>query len=215
VADSPRIDELRRRVERDPSSIAFAQLAEEHRRIGNFDEAVRVARSGLGRHPGYLSARVTLGRALLELDQYDEAQQELEAVLRVAPENLAAVRALADIHQRRGELGEAARQYTSALAVGRGSFDLPEFPAPGLDLPALDLPESLGSGIDEFNRSLEALDALTLDPMPPVADIQLGGIDAPLDLPSEHPPVPPAIPPDPALAELESWLEAIIRHRAR
>jgi hypothetical protein len=109
MADNPRIDELRRRVDKDPTSIAFAQLAEEYRRVGDFEQAVKVCREGLARHPGYLSAQVTLGRALMELEQYEEAGQELEAVLRAAPDNLAAIRALADIHQRRGDVPDIAR----------------------------------------------------------------------------------------------------------
>ena len=106
MSDNPRIDELRRRVEKDPTSIAFAQLAEEYRRSGDFQQAVKVCRDGLARHPGYLSAQVTLGRALMELGEYDEAGRELEAVLQVAPDNLAAIRALAEIHQRRGDAPE-------------------------------------------------------------------------------------------------------------
>jgi predicted Zn-dependent protease len=101
VPENPRLHELRRRVEKDPASIAFAQLAEEHRRAGELDDAIRVARTGLDRHPGYLSARVTLGRALLERGAYQEAQTELECVIHAAPDNLAAIRALAEIHQRR------------------------------------------------------------------------------------------------------------------
>lgn len=106
MADNPRIEELKRRVQKDPASIAFAQLAEEHRRAGEYQEAIAVCRSGLEQHPGYLSARVTLGRALLETGAYDDAQAELEYVLRAAPDNLAAIRALAEIHQRREETGE-------------------------------------------------------------------------------------------------------------
>ena len=105
--DNPRIEELRRRVHADPASIAFAQLAEEYRRAGNYDEAVRVCRLGLTRHPSYLSARVTLGRALLELESLDDAQHELEFVLRAAPENLAAIRGMAEVHHRRGHMKEA------------------------------------------------------------------------------------------------------------
>ena len=45
VADS-RIDDLRRRLERDPGSRLFAQLAEEHRKAGELAEAIRVARGG-------------------------------------------------------------------------------------------------------------------------------------------------------------------------
>jgi tetratricopeptide (TPR) repeat protein len=205
VADSPRIHELRRRVERDPSSIAFAQLAEEHRRVGNHTEAVAVARDGLARHPGYLSARVTLGRALLELEQYDEAQRELETVLRTSPDNLAAIRALATIHQRRGELGEAARHYTNALEMSRAPFELPDLP-PLADLPGLgdlDLPAAAPPSLDDFTRTLEALDRISLDLAPPVSDVELASIDEPMPAPDP-----------PGLRELEAWLEAIRLDRA-
>lgn len=105
MADHPRIAELRGRVENDPASIAFAQLAEEYRRSGDFQEAVRICRTGLGQHPAYLSARVTLGRALLELQQFDEAQAQFEYVLLSAPDNLIALRSMADLHQRLGAEG--------------------------------------------------------------------------------------------------------------
>ena len=98
MTDNPRIEALRRRVEKDPASIAFAQLAEEYRRAGDYLQAITICREGLARHPGYLSAQVTLGRALIEVQQFDEARRELAAVVRVAPDNLAAIRALADIH---------------------------------------------------------------------------------------------------------------------
>ena len=119
-----RLEDLRRRVQQDPSSIAFAQLAEEYRRAGMFQDAVDVCRSGLLVHPAYLSARVTLGRALLELRQYADAQLELEQVLRSAPENLAAIRGLADALRRQGEFEEALVHYRSALALARHDPDL-------------------------------------------------------------------------------------------
>ena len=103
MAEHPRIEELRRRVQSDPASIAFAALAEEYRRAGRFEEAVSTCAAGLKRHPSYLSAHVTLGRALIELERYEDAQEELEFVLRAAPENLAAIRGLAEIHHRRGD----------------------------------------------------------------------------------------------------------------
>ncbi len=108
MADYPRIEELKRRVQQDPASIAFAALADEYRRAGRFHEAVETCRAGLLRHPSYLSARVTLGRALLELGEYDQAEDELQVVLRTAPENLAAIRALAEIHHKRGDAPETA-----------------------------------------------------------------------------------------------------------
>jgi tetratricopeptide (TPR) repeat protein len=106
MTDSSRLEELKRRVQRDPASISFAALAEEYRKLGLIAEAIETCRAGLLRHPAYISARVTLGRALVEIGEFDEASVELEQVLRSAPENLAAIRALADIHRRRGEMPE-------------------------------------------------------------------------------------------------------------
>jgi len=124
MADNQRIDDLRRRVQKDPASIAFAQLAEECRRAGQFQESVDVCRAGLAIHPGYLSARVTLGRALIELNELDPALTELTTVLKSAPENLAAIRGVAEIHDRRGELAEALAQYRAALALAKNDPDL-------------------------------------------------------------------------------------------
>src|SRR5207302_7158632 len=70
------------------------------------------------------SARVTLGRALLELSQFEDAQHELEQVLKHAPENLAAIRGLAEAHHRQGSLVEALAQYRAALALARQDPDL-------------------------------------------------------------------------------------------
>ena len=53
--------------------------------------------AGLEHHPAFLSARVTLGRALAALDQYQEARTEFEYVLKVAPDNLLASRSLAEL----------------------------------------------------------------------------------------------------------------------
>jgi tetratricopeptide (TPR) repeat protein len=119
-----RIEELRRRIQKDPASIAFAQLAEEHRRAGQFEDAVRVSRDGLTQHPAYLSARITLGRSLLEMGRYDEAVSEFEYVLKAAPDNLTATRELADIKQRRG---------ARALQVEVAPALVPESPPPVID----------------------------------------------------------------------------------
>jgi len=115
MSDGARLEDLRRRIEKDPASIAFAQLAEECRRVGRNEEAIEICRRGLERHPGYVSARVTLGRALLQVGELDEAEHELTSVLQGAPQNLAALRALGDIQRRRGDLPEALEQYRAAL----------------------------------------------------------------------------------------------------
>jgi tetratricopeptide (TPR) repeat protein len=124
--DNPRIEALRRRLEKDPASIAFAQLAEEYRRGGDYEQAIAICRDGLTRHPGYLSAQVTLGRALIELKQFDDARKELEAVLSVAPDNLAAIRALAGIHEHLGDADLAS--LTAAASRGAATLSSPDSP---------------------------------------------------------------------------------------
>jgi tetratricopeptide (TPR) repeat protein len=110
MVQSPRIEDLRRRVRNDPRSIAFAQLAEEYRRIGLLQDSVDICRAGLSQHPGYVSARVTLGRSLVELGHLDSAQKELQAALEHAPGNLGAIRGLAEVSRRRAaDLGRALR----------------------------------------------------------------------------------------------------------
>ena len=124
MSEDPRILDLRRRVQADPASLAFAQLAEELRRIGANDEAVGTCRAGLVHHPDNLTARVTLGRALIELGTLDDAFTELTLVLDAAPGNLPAIRALAEIYQRRGMMSEALVHYRRALQLAQHDTEL-------------------------------------------------------------------------------------------
>src|SRR3954471_10938548 len=179
MADSQRIEDLRRRVQKDPASIAFAQLAEECRRAGNYQEAVDVCRAGLELHPGYLSARVTLGRALIELNELDAALAELEHVLKSAPENLAAIRGVADIHHRRGALPEALVQYRAALALARNDPDLQQTVAELARQVEPPPPPASSDGLSFEQMQSEFLANL---PAPP----------APKPVAAAPPPVPPA-----------------------
>jgi tetratricopeptide (TPR) repeat protein len=114
MPDSPRIQEFRRRIDIDPASIAFAELAGELRREGRFGEAIQTCRFGLARHPTFLSARVSLGRCLIETGELESARAELDIVSRIAPENVGALMALGDLHGRLGEPREAAEYYRRA-----------------------------------------------------------------------------------------------------
>ena len=190
MPDDSRIEALKKRIQKDAGSIAFAQLAEEYRRAGRFQESIEVCRAGLARHPGYLSARVTLGRALLEVGDVDSAQRELGEVLRVAPDNLSAVRGLAEVHRRRGELPEALEQFRSAFELAG--------PDPTIEQIVRDLRR-------------EVMQA----PLPPPPDRARDAAPA-----AAPPPVVPALAPVDDLrsarrtvAYLERWLEAIVADR--
>jgi tetratricopeptide (TPR) repeat protein len=120
VASNPRIDDLRRRLEREPNSRLFAQLAEELRKDGEFEEAIRIARAGLARHPNYPSARMTLGRALFDTGDMAAARHELQSVLEGAPDNILASRLLAECLESLGDLPGALQRFRATLALSPG-----------------------------------------------------------------------------------------------
>ena len=124
MAENPRIDDLRRRLDREPGSRVFAQLAEELRKAGQLAEAIRVARQGLLNHPAYPSAKMTLGRALLDMRDLRGARTEFEAVLRGAPDNILASRYLGECLEGLGDLGSALLQYRATLRLAPGDRNL-------------------------------------------------------------------------------------------
>ena len=123
-AANPRIEELKHKLEKDPSPRAFGLLAEELRKTGDFAEAIRVSREGVERSPSYPSLRVTLGRALLESGDLPAARAELETVVQAAPDNILAERFLGECLEALGERGRARAQYLKALALAPGDPQL-------------------------------------------------------------------------------------------
>ncbi len=206
MADSPadaRLEQLERRVRNDPMSVAFAALAEEYRRLGRLKEAIETCRTGLARHPAYLSARVTLGRALMETGALEQAQAELQQVVAAAPENLAAIRCLAEIHHRRGDHPEVEEHYRSALEAATQSASL----SGSGELPVL------GRSHAEPARAAEPAPPETAPVSPEPAASAYGEVVP--DLAAAEPGAEEAAPPadDPALAGLEQWLAAIVAAR--
>src|SRR4051794_16322596 len=215
MADSQRIEDLRRRVQKDPASIAFAQLAEECRRAGNHQEAVDVCRAGLELHPGYLSARVTLGRALIELNDLDTARAELEHVLRSAPENRAAIRGLAEIHHRQGPRAEALAQYRAALGLARNDPDLQQTVAElarQIEPPA---PPASADGLSFEQMESEFLANLPAPPpvkpataAPPPTPAPIAAMPAVVEEPPRVESTPDPDPPSSPVPNVTSWYAA-------
>jgi hypothetical protein len=139
---NPRIEELRRRIEKDPNSRVFAQLAEELRKEGDLEEAVRISREGLQKHPFYPSARMTLGRALLDSGDLEAAKTEFETVLQAAPDNLLARRFLEESRARGAEPEAAAEQEETAAALS----PLPISTMPPPSLATTDTPVDVATG---------------------------------------------------------------------
>ena len=73
------------RLARDPSSLAFAQLADLYRKASRTQDAIALCRQGLARYPQYTTARLTLTRTYLADGRLDEAMTELRIVLEATP----------------------------------------------------------------------------------------------------------------------------------
>ncbi len=123
-AISLRLVELRRRWEDDPGSPIFLQLAEEYRRVGRATEALEVLEKGLDKSPGYLSARVALGRILLELARPTDALSQLKAVLERDPTHLVASKLTVEAHLQRRDPVLARRQLDHYSLLSPSDDDL-------------------------------------------------------------------------------------------
>ena len=114
---SSEIERHAAKLEKDPQSRIFAQLADAYRKEGLLDEAIWICRDGLAAHPTYVSGRVVLGRALLEQGALEEAEAEFRRVLELAPDNLLALRLLGDTSAQQGRSGEAREHYERTLRL--------------------------------------------------------------------------------------------------
>ena len=108
---SQSIEKLQKKLDKAPNSTIFFQLAEEHRKEGNLEEALRILKEGLTRHPSYWSARVTLGRIYHQMGKAELAREELEQVIQAVPDNLLANKLLGDIYVFMNLPAEALKRY--------------------------------------------------------------------------------------------------------
>jgi tetratricopeptide (TPR) repeat protein len=108
------------RLAKDPSSLAFAQLADLYRKAGRPTDAIATCRSGLQRYPHYTTARLILAKTLLAESDPTGALAEIEAILQVSPKDVQCHRLAAEAHRRMGRLDAAVRSLESAVALDPG-----------------------------------------------------------------------------------------------
>ncbi|MHB8882606.1 MAG: tetratricopeptide repeat protein [Thermodesulfovibrionales bacterium] len=155
------IEKLKEKVEKDPNSKLFVPLSEEYKKEGLIDEAINVLLSGIEKQPGYMSARVALGKIYIEKAMLKEAQAEFEQVIKAIPDNLYAHKKLAEIYKGIGDTNRAISEYKTVLKLNsmdeealislseiEGSAPAPSPEAPpaaaGSGLPAEDAPAAFG-----------------------------------------------------------------------
>ena len=95
------------RLMRDPTSLAFAPLADAYRKVGRTREAINLCREGLARFQHYTTARLILAKAHLDDGNPEAALAELGVILQASPRDVQAHRIAAEIHRKAGRWEEA------------------------------------------------------------------------------------------------------------
>ena len=102
------------RLAQDPHSLAFLELGERLRRKGQLDAAHRVALAGLGRHPHNANAHDLYARILADKRDYERAFDEWDMALRIAPKHLGALKGLAFLYFKVGDIAQAEAHLAAA-----------------------------------------------------------------------------------------------------
>lgn len=116
MADSGRLDELKRKFDENPRRY-FAPLANEYRKAGDAERAIELCRTYLPQQPTHMSGYIVYGQALFDAGHVDEAAAVFQQALTLDPENIIALRYLGDITAAKGDRAAAVRWYAKVLEL--------------------------------------------------------------------------------------------------
>jgi tetratricopeptide (TPR) repeat protein len=105
------IKKLYERWEKDKSSKIFAALANALRKMGLYDEALKVLNEGILRNPDYAEGYIVLGRINIEKGNINEGIETLKKAIEFDPYNVVAVRLLAECFENIGDLKSSLEYY--------------------------------------------------------------------------------------------------------
>ena len=98
---------LSAQLAQDPQSLVFLRLGEALRRKGQLDAALRVATIGLERHPHLADAHDLYARILTDKHDYERAFDEWDMAVRIAPNHTGALKGLAFLYFKVGDIMQA------------------------------------------------------------------------------------------------------------
>jgi tetratricopeptide (TPR) repeat protein len=153
---------LSAQLAQDPQSFVFLRLGEALRRKGQLEAALRVATNGLERHPHLADAHDLYARVLTDKHDYERAFDEWDMAIRIAPNHTGALKGLAFLYFKVGDLAQAEAHLEAARKVEPGDPSIDQAfemmrggqrppshaPAPAPEPPAT-APTAASSGLDE------------------------------------------------------------------
>ena len=107
MAYTSEIEKLEKRWAENPKGRNFAPLADAYRKAGELDRALELCKAGLDLHPDYVSAHIVYARCLIDQKNDAGASEVFRKVLALDPENVLALKILAEIAERGGRFDEA------------------------------------------------------------------------------------------------------------
>ncbi len=108
---------LSAQLAQDPQSLVFLRLGEALRRKGQLEGALRVAMNGLERHPHLADAHDLYARILTDKHDYERAFDEWDMAVRIAPHHTGALKGLAFLYFKVGDLVQAEAHLEQARKV--------------------------------------------------------------------------------------------------
>ncbi len=228
TGNAAEIDRLALAFAKEPGSKVFIPLAEEYGKAGMWEEAVAVLEDGLKTYPGFITAMVALGRAYEQMNQPIKAKAILEEAIKLSPDNLRAHRTLAKLYAAQGANEAAIRSCNAILSIHPRDQEALSLRA-GLDVPTAHGSVQPQGQLHEKPVKIASLDSdcpsgngmpSVLHSATPATKEDANGLSSSLSR-SEERPVPPsgpATPPsqktrNPAIAQLEQWLNSIQTRR--
>ncbi len=97
----------------------FARLADLYRREGNFDRAIDLCQSGIEQFPTYGTGHIVLALTYLDIGEREAALIEFHSALKCMPDNLLALKSVADIHCEAEAFSLARSYYRQVLQRDR------------------------------------------------------------------------------------------------
>jgi len=164
---------LSAQLAQDPQSLVFLRLGEALRRKGQLEAALRVAMNGLERHPHLADAHDLYARILADKHDYERAFDEWDMAVRIAPHHTGALKGLAFLYFKVGDLAQAEAHLEQARKVEpddptidqaiammhKGVSPAPEPSTPATPAPTSALDEArVFAGLEGANEGLLLID---------------------------------------------------------
>lgn len=184
------IEKLERRWQENPLGLTFAPLAEAYRKTGAVSRALELLDTGLAQHPGYVPAHIVRGRCHLDSGERALAELDFLCVAELDPENVIALKALADLAEEEGRTSDAIHRLESLLEIDRNNDEAEvqlerlrseQMPATSsVDTSAEFMPRDDASSLQPSNQRIEGIELHDDRHLPQIVEPEPPALDEPV-----------------------------------